>query len=136
MYIKVYIPRWLNGKESAYQCRRCKRCGFDPWVGKIPWSRKWPPAPAFYYSEISQTEEPGRLQSTGLWRVRRGQTHTNINSAKLRSYLYTSNITHYQVHDLKIVSSNLWVAFHSDTVLLFAKAFYLNELQLTYLSVL
>ena len=24
------------GKESACQCRRCKRCGFDPWVGKIP----------------------------------------------------------------------------------------------------
>ena len=22
------------GKESACQCRRC---GFDPWVGKIPW---------------------------------------------------------------------------------------------------
>ena len=29
---------WLSGKESACQCRRC---GFDPWVGKIPWSRKW-----------------------------------------------------------------------------------------------
>ena len=24
-------------KESASQCRGC---GFDPWVGKIPWSRK------------------------------------------------------------------------------------------------
>ena len=21
------------------QCRRCKRCGFSPWVGKIPWRR-------------------------------------------------------------------------------------------------
>ena len=24
------------GKESACQCRRCKRHGFDPWVRKIP----------------------------------------------------------------------------------------------------
>ena len=24
---------WLSGKESACQC---KRCGFNPWVGKIP----------------------------------------------------------------------------------------------------
>ena len=24
----------LSGKESACQC---KSCGFDPWVGKIPW---------------------------------------------------------------------------------------------------
>ena len=23
-------------KERAFQCRRWKRCGFDPWVGKIP----------------------------------------------------------------------------------------------------
>ena len=31
------LPVVLSGKESACQCRRCKRCGFDPWVGKIPW---------------------------------------------------------------------------------------------------
>ena len=24
-----------------------KRFGFDPWVGKIPWRRKWQPAPVF-----------------------------------------------------------------------------------------
>ena len=30
-------------KKSACQSRRLKRCGFDPWVGKIPWSRKWQP---------------------------------------------------------------------------------------------
>ena len=28
------LPWWLSGKESACQCRRCE---FDPWVGKIPW---------------------------------------------------------------------------------------------------
>ena len=32
------------GKEPAYQCR--KR-GFDPWVRKIPWRRKWQPTPVF-----------------------------------------------------------------------------------------
>ena len=30
-----------SGKESACQCRICKSCTFDPWFGKIPWSRKW-----------------------------------------------------------------------------------------------
>ena len=30
-----------TSKESACQCRRCRRHGFNPWVGKIPWSRKW-----------------------------------------------------------------------------------------------
>ena len=39
------LPRCLSGKESACQCRRCRRCVFDPWVRKIPWSRKWQPIP-------------------------------------------------------------------------------------------
>ena len=29
------FPGCFSGKESACQCRRFKRCGFDPWVGKI-----------------------------------------------------------------------------------------------------
>ena len=36
-----------SGKESTCQCRRRKRCGFDPWGGKIPWRRKWQPTPIF-----------------------------------------------------------------------------------------
>ena len=36
-----------SGKESACQCVRCKRRRFDPWVGKIPWSRKWQPTAVF-----------------------------------------------------------------------------------------
>ena len=38
------LPRWCSGKESAFQCRRHKRPGFDPWVRKIPWRRKWQPS--------------------------------------------------------------------------------------------
>ena len=38
------FPRWLSGKESLRQCRTCR---FDPWVWKIPWRRKWQPAPVF-----------------------------------------------------------------------------------------
>ena len=34
-------------KESAFQCRRCRRHWFNPWVRKIPWRRKWQPAPVF-----------------------------------------------------------------------------------------
>ena len=40
------LLRWLSGKESVCQCRRCKRLGFDPWVWKIPWRRKWQPTPS------------------------------------------------------------------------------------------
>ena len=41
------LPRWLRSNESACQCRRYRRHRFDPWVGKIPWRRKWQPTPVF-----------------------------------------------------------------------------------------
>ena len=37
-----------NGKKPA--CR-CRRCGFDPWVGKISWRRAWQPTPVFLSGE-------------------------------------------------------------------------------------
>ena len=40
-------PRWLSGKESACQCRRCRRHWFISWVGKLPWRRKWQHSPVF-----------------------------------------------------------------------------------------
>ena len=32
-------------------CLQCGRPGFDPWVGKIPWRRKWQPTPVFLPGE-------------------------------------------------------------------------------------
>ena len=37
----VGFPSGTSGKEPVCQCRGCKRCGFDPWVEKIPWRRAW-----------------------------------------------------------------------------------------------
>ena len=39
------LPGWLSGKESTCQCRRH---GFNPWVGKILWSRKSQSTPVFW----------------------------------------------------------------------------------------
>ena len=41
------FPGRLVVKNMPCQCGRCKRCEFDSWVGKIPWSRKWQPTPVF-----------------------------------------------------------------------------------------
>ena len=58
--VRVF-PGGANGKEPACQCRRCKRCGFSPQVGKIPWGRKWKPTPVFLPGE---THGQRRLQAT------------------------------------------------------------------------
>ena len=42
------FPGGASGQESAGQCRKGKRCRFDPWVGKIPWRQ---PTPVFMPEE-------------------------------------------------------------------------------------
>ena len=34
------FPDGAGGKEPICPCRRRKRLGLDPWVGKIPWRRR------------------------------------------------------------------------------------------------
>ena len=55
------VPRRLSGKEPAWQCRRL---GFDPWVRKIPWIRKWQPTPVFLPGE---SQGQGSLVRYGPW---------------------------------------------------------------------
>ena len=38
------LPWWLRGQSI---CLQCGRPGFDPWVWKIPWRRKWQSTPVF-----------------------------------------------------------------------------------------
>ena len=45
---QLRLSMWHSVKETACQCRRCKKCRFDPWVRKSHWSSKWQPAPVFF----------------------------------------------------------------------------------------
>ena len=54
------------GTSLVVQCRRPR---FNPWVGKIPWKRKWQSTPVPLPGKIPWTEEPSRLQSMGSQRV-------------------------------------------------------------------
>ena len=47
IYLMWGFPGGASGKEFTCQFRRHKKCGFDPWVRNIPWSRKWQPTPVF-----------------------------------------------------------------------------------------
>ena len=68
-FIKGF-PGGASGKEPICQRRRCKRCRFNPWIGKIPWRRKWQPTPVFLTWKITRREE-STCQNT-----MRAQTHT------------------------------------------------------------
>ena len=79
-YLEV-LPRWHSGKKSTCQCRRFKRHGFDPWVGKMPWSRKWQPTPLFLpgksHGQRSLADySPGRCRVRHDWATE--YTHVHI----------------------------------------------------------
>ena len=59
------LPRWLSGKESTCQYRRCRRYRFNPWVEKISWRRKWQPTPVFCLENPMDRGTWGGLQSMG-----------------------------------------------------------------------
>ena len=63
------FPGGTGGKEFTCQCRRHRRYGLGPWVGKISWHGKRHPTPILAWI-IPWTEESGSLQSVGLQRVR------------------------------------------------------------------
>jgi len=47
--LNKYIP---GGSDDKRICLQCKRLGFKPWVGKIPWRREWQPTPVFLLGEF------------------------------------------------------------------------------------
>ena len=40
-----------GGSGTKSICLHCGRPGFDPWVRKIPWRRKWQPTPVLLPGE-------------------------------------------------------------------------------------
>ena len=54
------FPGGTSDKEPACQCRRLKRCQFDPWVGKIPWRKEWLHTPV-----LLSGESPGQRSLAG-----------------------------------------------------------------------
>ena len=50
--VTLGFPGGTSGKVPACQCRGPKRHGFNPCVGKIPWTRKWQPTLVFLHGEF------------------------------------------------------------------------------------
>ena len=54
--INIWLPWWLTTKGE--QWRRRRRCGFGPWVVKIPWRRAWQSTAVFL---------SGKSMARGAW---------------------------------------------------------------------
>ena len=91
------FPAGLVGQGiSSWQCRRCRRRGFNPCVRKTLWKRKWQPTPVFCL---------GNPLDRGAWRptdhgVAQSQTwlsdwaHTQVSIQA--HWLYKANVPSVQ----------------------------------------
>ena len=61
----VYVCIWASlVAQTVKNLLQCRRPGFDPWVGKIPWRREWQPTPVFLPGEFHGQR---RLAGYSLW---------------------------------------------------------------------
>ena len=72
---KETIPCGSAGEEST-----CRRPGFDPWVGKIPWRRERLPTPVFWPREFHGLYSMGSQRVGHDW-----ATSTNKQNKKTKS---------------------------------------------------
>ena len=68
-------------KEPACQCGRRKRYGFDPWVRKVLWRRKWQPPTVFLPGKFHGQRSP--------WGHKESGTHHDSSIFNFWRYLYT-----------------------------------------------
>ena len=47
----ISFPGGASGKQPTCQCKRLKRHGFNPWIGKITWRSIWHPTPVLLPGE-------------------------------------------------------------------------------------
>ena len=93
------LPRWLRGRVHLPSGRR-RSCRFKPWVRKIPWRRKWQPAPVFL---------PEKSHDRRTWRA------TVHGVAKSQTYDWATKPPPPQWYCLPIIGAVLW---YSITTLL------------------
>ena len=84
------LPRWFSDKESC----QCRRCGFDPWVRKIPWRMKWQPTPVFL---------PGKSQ-----RQRSLEGYSPWGRKRIICDLVTKQQQMWRCGSRSVVSNSLW----------------------------
>ena len=104
------LSRWLSGKESICQCRRCK---FDLWVRKMtllprPWRRKWQPTPVFL-----PEESHGQRSLMGYSPWSRKRVRYDL-ATKQHIYIYVHMYKHFlwELYWL-LIGGDMWVIFSS-----------------------
>ena len=109
----VNLPRWCSSKESACQCRRCKRLWFYSWVEKIPWRKKWQPPLIFLPGKFHGQR---RLVGYGSWGCKESDMteHTCTDADKETLYLIPCVLLSWGIYLLKRLSIVNYIFINFD----------------------
>ena len=77
------LPSWRSVKNLLGNAED-KRCGFDLWVGKIPWSRKWQPTPVFSSGKLHEQKSLVDYSPGGL---KESDTTESANTQMIKNWL-------------------------------------------------
>ena len=135
----IYFIHNINGVcKSTCQCRRHKRLGFNPWVEKIPCSRKWQPTPVFLPGEFQRERSLGGYSLGGrkqLDTTESPSTHMYINpsfpihpTSLPPGYPYVCSL--HLFHCLCFASKIIYIIFLASDSLFFWKKMFFSLINL------
>ena len=108
----LWVQLVKNLLASAGGCRRCR---FDSWVGKIPWSRKWQPTPVFLPGKFHGQRS---LAGYSLWGHKESDmaecthTHTHTHTHRVCEPMALPSHVHTHTHT---VSEPMALPSHAHT---------------------
>ena len=110
------FPGGTSGKEPACQCRRFRRPGFDPWVRKIPWRRKWQPTPVslpgnFHGQRSLEGYSPWGCKESDMTEYTCAREKKKVKEKVTQSCPTLCDPMDYTVHGMLQVRILEWVAF-------------------------
>ena len=119
---------WFSSKESACQCRRH---GFEPWIGKIPWRRKWQPTAVFL---PGKSHEQRILAGFSSWDQKRISHDIGLNNNIFYFILKNKfwKILNYNYSN--IITNTIMLCISLESVFLFLIMYYKSGLFLFFPS--
>ena len=100
----IWASQLVQGVRNL-QCRRHRRLGFYPWVGKILWRRKWQPTPVF--SCLENSMDRGAWWAT-VHRVAKSWTWLKWLSTHARTHIYIHIYTCCVVLSSSVLHATPW----------------------------
>ena len=79
--LPALFPAGSRGSDGRVHLQ-CRRRGFDPWVGKISWRRKWYPSPVFLPGESHGQRS---LVGCSTWGCKESDTTERLNTCLAES---------------------------------------------------